>query len=56
MLLHSLVMCAYSCRFAYLRKCGCVISDKALREVSSETCHKVGHCHSVCTSVLNALF
>jgi hypothetical protein len=28
-------------RFCYLRGCGCVLSEKALREIPSETCHKV---------------
>ena len=28
-------------RFAFLRGCGCVFSEKALREVPSDTCHKV---------------
>jgi hypothetical protein len=29
-------------RFVYLRGCGCVISEKALKEVPSLTCHKCG--------------
>ncbi|CAL8354957.1 replication termination factor 2 [Gadus morhua] len=29
-------------RFCYLQKCGCVFSDRALREVKSEICHKCG--------------
>jgi hypothetical protein len=29
-------------RFVFLRGCGCVISEKALKEVPSETCHKCG--------------
>lgn len=28
-------------RFVFLRGCGCVISEKALKEVPSDTCHKV---------------
>ena len=28
-------------RFVYLKGCGCVISEKALKEVPSKTCHKV---------------
>ena len=36
-------------RFIFFRQCGCVISDKALKEVPSETCHKVQH---VCTLAL----
>ena len=28
-------------RFAFLRSCGCVLSERALKEVPSETCHKV---------------
>ena len=28
-------------RFAFLRSCGCVFSEKALKEVPSDTCHKV---------------
>ena len=31
-------------RFIFFRQCGCVISDKALKEVPSETCHKVCTC------------
>lgn len=27
-------------RFCYLRKCGCVLSERALKEVKSEVCHK----------------
>ena len=29
------------CRFCFLRGCGCVISEKALKEAPSENCHKV---------------
>ncbi|CAL8339366.1 unnamed protein product [Lota lota] len=29
-------------RFCYLQTCGCVFSDRALREVKSEICHKCG--------------
>lgn len=29
-------------KFVYLRGCGCVISEKALKEVPSKTCHKCG--------------
>ena len=28
-------------RFTFLRGCGCVLSERALKEVPSETCHKV---------------
>ena len=44
-------------RFAYLRGCGCVISEKALKEVPSETCHKVLLAHSpymYCTCLMHA--
>ena len=34
-------MHTYINRFAFLRGCGCVLSEKALKEVPSETCHKV---------------
>lgn len=27
-------------KFCYLRQCGCVLSDRALKEVKSEVCHK----------------
>jgi uncharacterized protein with von Willebrand factor type A (vWA) domain len=27
-------------RFCYLRKCGCVISERAMKEVKSENCHR----------------
>lgn len=27
-------------RFCYLRKCGCVLSERALKEVKSENCHR----------------
>lgn len=27
-------------KFCYLRSCGCVLSERALKEVKSETCHK----------------
>lgn len=30
-------------RFIYIRGCGCVISEKALKEAPSENCHKCGH-------------
>ena len=30
------------CRFVFLRTCGCVFSERALKEVPSETCHKCG--------------
>jgi len=29
-------------RFCYLRACGCVLSEKAMKEVASSTCHKCG--------------
>lgn len=29
-------------RFCYLRHCGCVLSERALKEVKSEVCHKCG--------------
>jgi len=29
-------------KFYYSRKCGCVVSERALKEVKSETCHKCG--------------
>lgn len=29
-------------RFCFLWSCGCVVSERALREVKSETCHKCG--------------
>lgn len=29
-------------RFCYLRQCGCVLSERALKEVKSEVCHKCG--------------
>ncbi|CDQ82951.1 unnamed protein product [Oncorhynchus mykiss] len=29
-------------RFCFLRTCGCVFSDRALKEVKTEICHKVG--------------
>ena len=31
-------------RFAFLRSCGCVFAEKALKEVRSENCHLVGEC------------
>ena len=30
-------------RFCYLRTCGCVLSERALKEVKSETCHRCGN-------------
>jgi len=27
-------------KFCYIRSCGCVVSDRALKEVKSDTCHK----------------
>ena len=40
-------------RFAYLRNCGCVLSEKALKEVPSTNCHKVsGHVNFSVTSIL----
>ncbi|XP_020339365.1 replication termination factor 2-like isoform X1 [Oncorhynchus kisutch] len=30
-------------RFCFLQTCGCVFSDRALKEVKTEICHKVGH-------------
>ncbi|KFR10124.1 Protein RTF2, partial [Opisthocomus hoazin] len=29
-------------RFCYLRNCGCVFSERALKEIKSEVCHKCG--------------
>lgn len=29
-------------KFCYLRKCGCVVSERALKEVKSDNCHKCG--------------
>ncbi|XP_053101530.1 replication termination factor 2 [Hemicordylus capensis] len=29
-------------RFCFLRNCGCVFSERALREIKTETCHKCG--------------
>ena len=29
-------------KFCYLQACGCVLSERALKEVKSETCHKCG--------------
>ncbi|XP_015791440.1 protein RTF2 homolog [Tetranychus urticae] len=29
-------------KFCYLQTCGCVLSDRGMREVKSETCHKCG--------------
>ena len=29
-------------KFLYFRQCGCVISERALKEVKSDTCHKCG--------------
>lgn len=34
-------------RFVFLRGCGCVFAEKALKEVPSENCHKV---RSTCTT------
>ncbi|EOB08054.1 UPF0549 protein C20orf43-like protein [Anas platyrhynchos] len=28
-------------RFCFLRKCGCVFSERALKEIKTEVCHKV---------------
>ena len=36
-------------RFAFLRGCGCVFSEKALKEVPSENCHKVRDKATMCT-------
>ncbi len=33
-------------RFLYLRNCGCVFSERALREVATTTCHKASHSRS----------
>ena len=41
---HTLICTHHShtlVRFAFFRGCGCVLSEKALKEVPSETCHKV---------------
>ena len=35
-------------RFCFLWSCGCVLSERALKEIKMETCHKVGGC---CLSV-----
>uniref|UniRef100_A0A8C2H9G5 Replication termination factor 2 n=1 Tax=Cyprinus carpio TaxID=7962 RepID=A0A8C2H9G5_CYPCA len=32
----------FSCRFLYLPTCGCVFSERALKEVKTEICHKCG--------------
>lgn len=29
-------------RFCFLRNCGCVFSERALKEIKTETCHKCG--------------
>lgn len=29
-------------KFCYLRQCGCALSDRALKQVKTETCHKCG--------------
>lgn len=31
----------YIFRFCYLQTCGCVFSERALKEVKTEICHKV---------------
>lgn len=39
-------------RFCYLQSCGCVFSDRAMKEVKTEICHKVFHIfpnHSIST-------
>lgn len=39
----------YACRFCYLQTCGCVFSDRAMKEIKTEICHKVsnaGHFYS----------
>ena len=41
----------FACRFVYLKGCGCVISERALKEVPSTTCHKVRMCVCVCVCV-----
>ena len=41
----------FECRFVYLKGCGCVISEKALKEVPSKACHKVRMCVCVCVDV-----
>eukprot|EP00794_Sanderia_malayensis_P005646 gene5646-6342_t len=33
-------------RFCFIRTCGCVMSERALKEVSAETCHKCGKPYS----------
>ena len=43
------------CRFAFLRGCGCVLSERALKEVPSETCHKVKLSSLLCIN-LSQLF
>lgn len=39
-LIHIHCVCAHD-RFCYLLTCGCVFSERALREVKTEICHKV---------------
>lgn len=34
-------------RFAYFKGCGCVLSERAIREVPSENCHMVGLLHHI---------
>ena len=36
-----LTMPIISFRFVFFRQCGCVVSEKALKEVPSVICHKV---------------
>lgn len=31
----------FVCRFCFVWSCGCVMSERALKEIKSETCHKV---------------
>ena len=37
--------CYCPIRFVYLRMCGCVFAEKALKEVPSDNCHKVSQLH-----------
>lgn len=39
--LNSRTYSIYIFRFRYLRTCGCVFSERALKEVKTEICHKV---------------
>jgi len=39
-------------RFCYIRNCGCVMSERALKEVKSETCHKCNKQFSIDDDVI----